>query len=176
MFRRLFVAVLVAALTLAVAPRPSFGLDASPVRPRADDHLRCMYRCQERGTQKPQPKARLDKPVRPLRHCFQCGDMQRPYPYGPPNFGGRWQKFNGPVWLWTPPRRPMYDDSWDGGWGQPGWHDKADDDGWRRRPLSSQLWSRGGRSDRGHGGDRWHDPSRWSGYDAHRNHPRDRDF
>jgi hypothetical protein len=61
MVRRLFVPAIVAALILGVAPSPSFGLGAREVRPRFDDHYRCMYRCDERGeswrpTWEPRPR------------------------------------------------------------------------------------------------------------------------
>jgi hypothetical protein len=161
MFRRLFVSVLVAALALVITPRPSFGLDAG-------DHKRCMYRCKERGLQKPQPTARLDAPIKPLRHnCRWCGDMHGGWG---PGWGGRWSFFSG--WIWNP-RGGGYH-PWGGGWGShPDWYDNGDDDRWFHRPGRWNRWHRGHRGDRW---DRYRDRSRSSGYNHHREHPRGRDF
>ena len=169
MFRRLFVSVLVAALTLAVAPHPASGL--------GDDHFRCMYRCKQRGDSYAQP--RRSSPVRPLRHDCSCG-------WGQGGWGrGGHGPWSGAGWHGGQNRAEGYGDGW---YHRPGRWDRRDrgdrGDRWDRRAR----WDRRDRWDRrGWGGHRWrwdhrdrgehrHDPSRDSGYDAHRHHPRGRDF
>ena len=170
MVRRLFVPVLLVALALGAAPSPSFGLGGSDVRPRAGDHLRCMYRCEERGEFRPpprrpswgswpSPRPRPRPPARPSWHrpgCWLfCGD-------------GGWSGRGG----WSGPQSWCRPDPGYGGWyghsgpyGYGGWFSESarhrrpcrpDNRGWHHRPH------------------RRHDDSR--GYDAHRHHPRSRDF
>ncbi len=123
MLRRLFVPVILAALTLGAAPDPAFGLGSGErqVRLRAGDHLQCMYRCAERG---------LEPPTR--RYGWGSWPRPRPRPRPPARPSG-----NRPgCWLFC---------------GHDGWYGHS---GW---------WGYGG----------W-----WGnrGYDAHRHHPRGRDF
>jgi hypothetical protein len=186
MFRRLFVSVLVAALALVIAPRPSFGLDAGEVRPRVNDHRRCMYRCDERGeSSQPSPRRRpLAQNRQPAVNGSQKpGTFTALRHFGPDHWPGC------PVRWWRG----------QGGWGQSGWGQSGwDGDGrpghqgihngrWCPRPIwhprPRPCWCR----------PRWHRP-RWhdrydyrdryrdrdhdgsDGYNHHREHPRGRDF
>lgn len=165
MVRRFFVPVFVAALILGVAPSPSFGLGAGEVRPRhrIDDHYRCMYRCEERGEWRPpprranwgswpEPRPRPRPPARPSGHrpCWLfCGG-------GGWGHGGWGHGGSGPYW-WCGPG-PYYRHGWYGhsrpcrpGGHRPGWYDHDRYDRHRDRD-----------DDRG--------------YNAHRSHPRGRDF
>lgn len=168
MVRRFFVPVFVAALILGVAPSPSFGLGAGEVRPRHrfDDHYRCMYRCDERGDSfrpppRPHrpgwgswpPRPRPRPPARPSWHRPGCWLF-----CGPGGWGGGW---SGP-YGWCGPG-PFSDDGWYRNSGWHGRHCRPDGHGWYDH-------DRYDRSDRHRG----HDDDR--GYDAHRSHPRGRDF
>jgi hypothetical protein len=156
MVRRLFVPAIVAALILGVAPAPSFGL--------ADDHYRCMYRCDERGGSfRPahhEPASRRAGP----RKGSSWPWPPRPRPGPRPPARPSWQDprcwlfcggDRGPIWSgphqWCGPGPYYLDDDWYGHRPcrphRPGW---SDDDRYRD-----------------------HDGR---GYDAHRHHPRDGDF
>ncbi|MEW6477648.1 MAG: hypothetical protein AB1679_35835 [Actinomycetota bacterium] len=189
MVRRLFVPVLLAALTLGVAPAPAFGFHGRDGRAWSGDHFRCMYRCDDRGDSfRPPPRRppweswtrpRHRPPARPSRHRQDCwlfcgpgGRDQRGSDHGGWNDGGWGQR------------------GWDRGWDHGGWNDG----GWghsrwsgRHRWCGPGSWHRPGRSC-WHGGHRWHDHDRYDrphrdrgrdhsgGYNAHRRHPRGRDF
>jgi hypothetical protein len=164
MVRRFSVPVFVAALILGVAPSPSFGLGAGEVRPRFDDHYQCMYRCDDRGDFRPPsrphrlgwgswpPRPRPRPPTRPSSHrpgCWLfCGSDHG-------GWGGAW---SGPHW-WCGPG-PFFDD---------GWYRHS---GWHGRPCRPHGYG-GSDHDRY---DRHRDRDEGSGYDAHRSHPRGRDF
>jgi hypothetical protein len=167
MVRRFIVPVFVAALALGVAPSPSFGLGAGPVRPRFDDHYRCMYRCDERGESwRPEP--------RPPRPGWHWPPRPRPHPVRP-----SWHRPG--CWLFCGPGS--------GGWPDPYWWCRPghfyDPDGdvlwsgrhWPHRPCPPHRpgWYDHDRYDRY---DRYRDRDRddSGGYDAHRHHPRGRDF
>ena len=158
MGRRLFVPAIVAALTLGVAPSPSFGL--------GDDHFRCMYRCDERGGSfrppplEPSPRRSGWRswtwPSRP--HPRPPASPPRPRPGCWLFCGGH----GGPIWsgphMWCGPGPFHLDDDWH-----------------RHRPCRPHRpgWYDHDRSD---GYDRHRDRDDSRGYDAHRHHPRDRDF
>ena len=155
--RRFLVPVFVTALTLGIAPRPSFG---------ADDHFRCMYRCAERGLDPPRrsglrqwawPHPRPPARPRSDRRCWIFCGSERGRGWGDGGWGGG---RSGGSW-WDHDRYDHHDrwDRWDwhGRWGR-----------WNRY----DPWDRYDRYD---GYDRHRDRD-GSGYDAHRSHPRGRDF
>src|SRR3712207_4566582 len=98
MYRRLFVAVLVAALTLAVAPRAASGLGGGEARPRGDAPFRCMYRCVDRAD---------SNAVRPN---WERGDG-----WSRPARGDSWDRWHGPRWSYRQER-----------WERRGWWDRRD--------------------------------------------------
>ena len=177
MLRRLFVPVILAALTVGAAPDPSFGLGGGerPVRPRVGDHFQCMYRCAERGLEPPARRSSWGSwpSPRPRPESFRHpGPRPHPHPHPPeiPDLfepcllihctGGGW---------WPPRPHPHWcDDLVPWSWFRHGWYSHY-------RPY---------RHCRPHGGyhhdryDRYRDRDRdhSGGYDAHRHHPRDRDF
>lgn len=175
MLRRLFVPVILAALTLGAAPAPSFALGSGERRVRlpAADHFQCMYRCAERG---------LEPPTR--RYSFGAWPSPRPSPQSLRHTGPRPHPHPHP-----PEKPPWPGHCWlafcaGGGWGPhgPGPHWCDDLVPWYRHGWYGHY--RPSRHCRPHGGhhpdrhDRHRDRDRdhSGGYDAHRHHPRDRDF
>ena len=174
MLRRLFVPEILAALTLGAAPDPSFGLGSGErhVRLRAGDHFQCMYRCAERGLEPPTRRYSWGSwpSPRPGPQSFRHpGPRPHPQPH-PPEI---------PPWL-----RPCLLAFCAGGdwphWPDPSWCDDLVP--WYRHGWYGHY--RPYRHCRPHGGhhhdryDRYRDRDRdhSGGYDAHRHHPRDRDF
>ena len=159
--RRLFVPVITAALILGVAPSPSFGLGIGEVRPhhRDDDHYRCMYRCEERGESfRPPPRPRPPAQDRPRKG--EAVAAQR--------------HFFPPIYCLPIGELPLYRH---GGWG----HDWCYWQSWHPRPGGYRpCWYRPCRPHRPWNDydryDRYRDRDDDRGYDAHRQHPRGRDF
>jgi hypothetical protein len=164
MVRRLFVPAIVAALILGVAPSPSFGSGAPQIRPRFDDHYRCMYRCDERGESfRPPHHEPSPRPSGWRSWTWPSRPHLRPPTRPPWDRPGCWLFCNGggPIWsgpyAWCGPG-PFY----------------LDDDPYRHRPCRPHRpdwydYDRYDRSDR-------HRDRDDRGYDAHRRHPRGSDF